>query len=51
MGGDEIVGVLIVAAAIGVLLGLIAWSRWIVERIHRRRLGSYRQIAKDMKNG
>jgi hypothetical protein len=48
---DVIIGLLLVVFSVGMLLFLVVWSRQIIERIHNKRLESYRQIAKDMKNG
>ena len=48
---DEVLGTVLVVAAAGGLIGLALWCRSIINRIHTRRLDSYRQITKDLKHG
>ena len=44
MDTDTVIGVAVATAAMAAIVGLMLWSRAIVERIRRRRLTSYRQI-------
>ena len=46
-----ILGVLVVGGAYAASMGLVLWSRHIVERIHARRLSSLRQIKRELRNG
>lgn len=48
---DTILGVAVVVLALGVLVGLIVWSRSIIERIHRRGLKTLREIQRGMGRG
>ena len=48
---ETIVGAIVVVLALSALVGLIVWSRRIVERIHRRDLKTLRQIRKGLGRG
>jgi hypothetical protein len=41
---DTLIGCLLVAGALGVLTGLVLWSRRSIERIARTGFGSVREI-------
>ena len=43
-----VIGFVVVALALAVLVGLIVWSRRIVERIHRRNLRTLREIRRGL---
>jgi len=43
-----VVGFVVVALALAVLVGLIVWSRRIVERIHRLNVRTLREIRRGL---
>jgi len=43
-----VVGFVVVALALAVLVGLIVWSRCIVERIHRLNVRTLREIRRGL---
>ena len=47
---DLVAGIVIIAAAMCLLLGLVFWSRRIINRIARRGFGSAREIMKDLRD-
>ena len=51
MSMDVVIGVVLLVAALTVLTVFTAWSRRIINRIAAKRLGSARDIVKDMTNG
>jgi len=48
MSKDAIIGVLITFFALGFMTYIVLWSRRTIERIHRKKLGSAREILKDL---
>ena len=51
MDADLVFGAGIALLAVLVTIGLYLWSYRIIEQIHGRKLGSLRQIRKELKNG
>ncbi len=51
MSRDVILGVLITFFALGFMTYIVLWSRRIIERIHRKKLSSAREIIKDLNEG
>jgi len=50
MDADTVVGCVVIAAALGLILGLVVWSRRAIERIARNGKGSSaREIMKDLR--
>jgi len=49
MDPNAILGMIIIVAALGVLLGLVAWSRRRIRRIGRNGYGSARAIEKELR--
>ncbi len=48
---DTVLGVVLVLAALCAIGGLVWWSRWSIDRIADRKLGSARDIIRDFSNG
>jgi hypothetical protein len=48
MSKDAIIGALITFLALGFMTYIVLWSRRIIERIYRKKLGSAREILKDL---
>ena len=46
-----LIGLELLFAAVGVVIGLTLWSRHIVESIRRRGFRSLREIKREMANG
>jgi len=44
---DAVIGIAVLALALGVLVALTFWSRRTIERIARRRLGSLRDFLRE----
>lgn len=51
MSRDIIIGGLITFFALAFMTYIVFWSRRIIERIHRKKLGSAREILKDINEG
>jgi hypothetical protein len=45
------IGAGVVVVVYAASMGLVFWSRHIVERIHRRRLDTLRKIRREARNG
>ncbi|MBW1888642.1 MAG: hypothetical protein JRI52_09890 [Deltaproteobacteria bacterium] len=48
---NMIIGIVLTAIALGVVVFLTIWSRYIIERIHAGSPSSLREIQKDIING
>ena len=48
MDFDTVFGCIVIAAALGLLIGLVAWSRRTIERIARGGSRSARQILREL---
>lgn len=44
-------GVELLFAALAAVIGLVYWSRHIIDSIHRRRLKSLREIQQELRDG
>jgi len=51
MDRDILLGSILIACALGILIGLVAWSRHIIDTIARKKLGSARDIVRELRNG
>ena len=51
MHRDTILGLVTIIAAYGFTVYLILWSRWRIDRVAREKLGSLRQIVKELGDG
>jgi hypothetical protein len=50
MDGDTILGLVLVVLALLAIGGLVAWSRWTINRIADKKLESARDIIRDLRN-
>ena len=48
MDREVLIGFAVVAGALGLIVYLVVWSRRTIERIARKRLGSAREILRDI---
>jgi hypothetical protein len=48
---DMLIGIFVIAVALGAVVSLTLWSRNIIERIHYHSPGSLREIKRDIING
>lgn len=51
MPRDIIIGAVITFFALGFMAYIVIWSRRTIERIHKKKLGSAREILRDMDEG
>jgi len=51
METDAILGCVVIAVAIGLMIGLVWWSRRTINWIARNGYGSARQILRDLRSG
>lgn len=51
MDKDLVVGTLVLIGALSIVVGLVLWSRYVIERIARRGLRTARDIMKDLRHG
>jgi uncharacterized membrane protein (DUF4010 family) len=51
MDADAVIGIIVIAAALGLLTGLVLWSRRRIQRIARNGFGSARAIEKELRGG
>ena len=51
MSADLTIGCIVIAGALGVLVGLVWWSRRTIDRIARSRSSSAREILKELRGG
>ena len=51
MDKDIIIGIIIIAGAIGLITYLTFWSKRTIERIDKKKLKTAREILKDLQNG
>lgn len=48
MDMDAVLGIIIIAGAVGLITYLTFWSKCTIERIAKKNLGSVREILKDL---
>ena len=51
METSTLLGFEFLIVAVGAVVGLTLWSRYIIETIHRRKLASLREIQRELNNG
>ena len=51
MDSDVLIGIIVVCLAYSFILCLILWSRKTIEFIAKRKIGSIREIKKEMSHG
>ena len=44
-------GLLLVAGALAAILGMVLWSRWMIEKIAREKFETARDIVRELENG
>ncbi len=49
MDSHTVVGIIVVVVALSAIAGLVAWSRWSINRIADKKLESARDIVRELR--